>query len=368
MVIDLLVLALVALAAWTGWRMGASAFVLRLLGAVLGLVLGLLLAHAATRLLPPLSPVASLAVTVGCALGGLLVGSSLGGRIGGSVRFVLWRAHLGVLDRAAGAVARGFAALVVLTAVAAVVAAAGPAQWTAVIRGSALLNAVPLSLPPAVRAVVPAGVAGLVPASHAQLPASSLVRRIALADGDGVLPVAAAGCGTGVSGTAFVAAPSLVVTNAHVVRGATAVSIGGHRATVLVVDLRADLAVLRVDGVGDALPLASSAAVNGSSAVVLGYPEGGPERAVPAVVLQRLPVPVPGLADGPALHEAYLVRADVRHGNSGSPLLDSSGRVLGVINALAGPDAYATTVAELLPDLRAARSASSPASTGACAA
>ena len=361
-------LALVALAAWTGWRMGASAFVLRLLGAVLGIVLGLLLAGVLGRLLPPLSPVASLLLTVGCALGGLLVGSSAGGRAGAALHLALARARLGTLDRAAGAAVRGVVALVVLTVVAAAVAALAPPRWSRAIAGSTLLHAVPADVLPSVRSFVPADVAGLFPAGDVALPSSALVQRIADDARDGVLPVSAAGCGTGVTGTAFLAEPTLAVTNAHVVQGASTVSVGGRPATVVVDDRRSDLAVLRLSDPGAPFAASEDASGSGTPGVVGGYPGGGPERAVPAVALQRLPAPEPGLADGLALHESYRIRADVRHGNSGSPLLDTSGRVIGVVNGLSDDDGgFAITVAELLPDLRTAESATTPVATGACA-
>ena len=67
--------------------------------------------------------------------------------------------------------------------------------------------------------------------------------------------------------------------------------------------------------------------------------------------------------------EVYSLRAQVRRGASGGPLLDSAGRVVGMVFATSRDDpatGYALTLAEMGPVLRDGSAASSAVPTGAC--
>src|SRR5919202_4766150 len=102
-----------------------------------------------------------------------------------------------------------------------------------------------------------------------------------LAAASRVARVTGVACGLGVEGTGWVAAPDLVVTNAHVVAGeiTTQVQPGGTGvplpARVVVFDEKNDIAVLRV---GDlrlpSLPLAEPK--DNEPVAILGFPEDGP--------------------------------------------------------------------------------------------
>ena len=93
-------------------------------------------------------------------------------------------------------------------------------------------------------------------------------------------------CGLGVEGSGWVAAPGLVVTNAHVVAGEddTTVSLAdgsAFDATVVHYDTLNDLALLAVDGL-DAPPLSLADGRRGDEAAVIGYPGNGPLAFTPA--------------------------------------------------------------------------------------
>ena len=69
------------------------------------------------------------------------------------------------------------------------------------------------------------------------------------------------------------------------------------------------------------------------------------------------------------MREIYSLAAIVQPGNSGGPLLDTNGRVVGVIFAKSLEDnatGYALTLAEARPVLDEATSAGAPVATGAC--
>lgn len=145
-------------------------------------------------------------------------------------------------------------------------------------------------------------------------------------------------CGNFVTGTGFAINAHHVVTNAHVVAGSDEVWISfdgqleRHRATVVLFDPELDAALLYVPDVRLApLRLAASGPERADQAAALGFTGGGGLRTVPAVVSRELD------ALGRDIYGTNIVerrvielRADVRPGDSGGPLLVAGGRVGGV--------------------------------------
>ena len=101
-----------------------------------------------------------------------------------------------------------------------------------------------------------------------------------------------------------------------------------------------------------------------------GFPGGGPFRLVAARVRDTINARGPDIYHETVTREVYTIRSKVRSGNSGGPLVDSSGRVLGVIFAAAVDDpntGYALTAQEVASDAAAAENSVTPVSTGRCA-
>jgi putative serine protease PepD len=129
-----------------------------------------------------------------------------------------------------------------------------------------------------------------------------------------------------------------IVTNQHVVAGATTLQArfaDGTRATAKVVgqDASSDIAVIRVSGVDSSKlqPLTfgdSSKAQVGSGVIAIGSPYGLAGSVTVGVIsaLDRS-IQAPNHA---TIGGALQTDAPINHGNSGGPLLDSSGRVIGV--------------------------------------
>jgi S1-C subfamily serine protease len=183
-------------------------------------------------------------------------------------------------------------------------------------------------------------------------------------------------CSRRIEGSGFVFARDHVMTNAHVVAGVTQgpeVSAPGGRellAHVVLYDPQRDVAVLYVPGLSAAPLHFAGQASAGASAIVVGYPLdssitkvaariGGSEAARSPDIYQTTQV----------IREIYSVRAVVKPGNSGGPLLAPDGRVYGVVFAAAVsvPDTgYALTASEVEPDARVGRTATVPVSTEAC--
>jgi putative serine protease PepD len=128
-----------------------------------------------------------------------------------------------------------------------------------------------------------------------------------------------------------------VVTNQHVVDGATSVNVrfwngATYKGTVLGSDPSTDLAVIRVAAPASLLsPLAlgdSSAVQVGDGVVAIGSPFGLEETVTSGIVSalhRQMTAP-----NNFAINDSIQTDAAINHGNSGGPLLDLAGRVVGV--------------------------------------
>ncbi len=161
--------------------------------------------------------------------------------------------------------------------------------------------------------------------------------------------------GTGEGSGVIWDADGLIVTNNHVVEGATRVTVAfasGERSGAEVVDTDplTDVAVLRVDR--DDLPAATFAdelPAVGELAIAIGNPLGY-ESTVTAGIVSGLHRSIPG---DPALTRALvdLIQTDaaISPGNSGGALVDASGRVIGVNVAYIPPAARAVSIGFAIP-------------------
>ena len=157
---------------------------------------------------------------------------------------------------------------------------------------------------------------------------------------DGVVRVLGTACGLGVEGSGWIAAPGLVVTNAHVVAGETDTTVtpSGSGASLDAVpvhyDPSNDLSLLRVNGLGGSTLSMSPDVRSGTPGAVLGYPENGPFTITAARVGVTGPVVTQdSYGQGPITRELTALRGEVHSGNSGGPLVDSAGRVMGTVFA-----------------------------------
>src|SRR5207237_1191643 len=142
---------------------------------------------------------------------------------------------------------------------------------------------------------------------------------------------------------------------------------------VVLFDPQKDVAVLAVPGLrATPLQLAGGDIVRGDDAVVAGFPRNGPFSAGAARVRAVTPAVGEDIYGKPGVErEVYSLYANVQQGNSGGPLLDTSGHVVGIVFAKSLDDpstGYALTIKEVRGDIRAGTSAESAVSTGGCAA
>jgi len=214
------------------------------------------------------------------------------------------------------------------------------------------------------------------PQAQIAAPTARILRSHAVGRAAGsVVRILGSSCGVGREGTGWVAGPGEVVTAAHVIEGEhdTVVELRGNppelAATVIGLDTRNDIAVLRVPGLSaPSLPLARNPPAD-RAAAILGFPGDGDFAVgagrIGATVLRRAPD-----ANRKGMVERLLtpLRGVVIPGNSGGPMVDVRGRVVATIVAetfgggiLGG---YAVANAVTAGDLAAA---TGPVSSGSCA-
>jgi len=187
-----------------------------------------------------------------------------------------------------------------------------------------------------------------------------------------VLRVTGTACGLGIEGSGWIAAPSLVVTNAHVVAGMKDARVdrgdGEFRdATVVAFDARDDVAVLRVQGLG-APSLRVVDPVEGRAVAILGYPENGPFTATPGRIGQTgIVLTDDAYGRGPVSRRVTTLRGVVRHGNSGGPAVDVQGRVQATIFAARVDSASGYAVPSSVVRQTLADAGAREVSTGPCA-
>ncbi|MGH8568592.1 MAG: S1C family serine protease, partial [Gammaproteobacteria bacterium] len=141
------------------------------------------------------------------------------------------------------------------------------------------------------------------------------------------------------AGSGFLFTPDgFLLTNSHVVHGAkdvvAAFADGAeYRARLIGEDLSTDTAVLRLEGGStSALSLGDSRRLqSGQIAVAVGSPLGF-EFTVTAGIVSALGRSLPGFG-GRMIEDVIQTDAALNPGNSGGPLLDSAGRVIGVSTA-----------------------------------
>lgn len=136
------------------------------------------------------------------------------------------------------------------------------------------------------------------------------------------------------SGTGVVVSPDgLVVTAAHVVDGSSKIEVvtpeGKRSATVVETDSKNDLAILRIGGSGyKAVPLVPSRDIKlGQSVFTIGFPNTDIQGASPKFTKGEISS-ISGIRDEPT---QWQISVPVQSGNSGSPLFDESGNVVGIV-------------------------------------
>jgi S1-C subfamily serine protease len=385
--LDLAALVLVVVSVVLGTRSGALPQIAGLAGAAGGAVIGFVLLPLASPLLEAVPPTVRAVLTLSVLLGLIGLGEGLGAGVGRMGSRLLGRGVLGALDQVAGALV-GFAQAVLIVWLLGGVLASGPfSNLSQLAQTSRALRIVDSLLPPPTELVVELGnllddtglpdvFLGLepLPAQGISLPSDAEARRIGEAAAKSVLRVVADGCQLQSRGTGFVVSAGYLVTNAHVVVGASSIVVqsptASFTATPVLVDLELDVAVLHVSGLdAPALHFAPDPAPRTIGAT-FGYPGGGNasvEPATAAAVYDATGLDVTGTHR--VTRRLVELRAHVIPGDSGGPFLLVDDSVGGVVFAESRADpsvGYALSPEVVASRIAPAIGATQKVSTGPC--
>ncbi len=206
------------------------------------------------------------------------------------------------------------------------------------------------------------------------LPDDAFTAPLAAAAAPSVLKVTNNSCGGTATGTGFVAGTNLLITNAHVVSGAKTPQVwdsaGVHSARVVLFDPLLDVAILAVpDMRANTLSLNTATLSPYAPAITLGYASGNPGVQA-ARVQQRI------TAEGYDIYNqslvartVYVLHDNIEQGDSGGPVIDQNGLVVGVVFAKSSSETgigYALTADQVAAKLKAVSFDSPTANTGKC--
>lgn len=379
-----------------GWRRGALVGVTGLVGLVAGLWAGLWLAGRAASALgaSQVGDTTMTLVRLGIVVLATQIGEGLCVLVGRRLRDATRVRLLRRVDEIVGAaLSLGVAAVVMAVVASAVQPFLSPAQARAVASSRVLGTAqevVPESVDRAATRAMGAiadgfpkvfSGLGVEPTLPAATPDDSATTTAAVrAAAASIVKVRATStlCSRQSEGTGWVADTRRVVTNAHVVAGASTITVqvGGTgqalAATVVAYDPDLDLAVLRVPSL-TATPLRTVSSVSsGQSVVVAGFPLDGPYTVGAARVRGTLEATGENIyATRSVTRSIISLRGTVEPGNSGGPLLTTDGRVAGTIFARSttdGSTGYALANPQSLALIRQGDAATTPVSTQSCTA
>ncbi len=357
--LDIAIVAGGFVAAVSGWRSGALGSLMSLVGVALGAVAGVLLAP---HLLENIEgPRAKLFAALFLILALVVIGEIAGVVLGRAVRGAIRSRGLRLVDSLIGVAVQLLVVVIAAWMLATPLGTSDQPNLAAAVRGSKVLAEVDKVAPEWMRAFPDRlsalwdtsglpdalGPFGRTPIAVVDPPDATLADaavvetvRPSVVKIRGVAP----GCQKVLEGTGFVVAPNRVMSNAHVVAGSDSVTIESdgqtYDATVVSYDPNADISILDVPNLpAPALEFADAPAATGTDVLVLGYPGGGDFAATPGRIREVIELNGPDIYRTTTVtREVYTIRGSVRQGNSGGPLINRAGQVLGVIFGAAVDD------------------------------
>ena len=371
-----------------GFRRGFFRSFAALVGLVLGAVVAFWAGPVVAAYVDGTWQVPAVLLTVLVLLG---LGEYLGSMLGSMLARITEKTGMGVVDRVAGAVLNVAVAGIIMSLLASLVGQMGLPALSQQVASSQVLRGIERITPEPVRNAMTqtrnavSGSQGirqldelLFPSEAAPDPKDTPDTQVVADAGRSVVQVygTAAQCAQNQTGSGFVAQDGTVVTNAHVVAGVEQPVVQTrdgqvYRAETVQYDAASDLAVLRVPGLPET-PLALEDGVSpGERVSFAGYPLGGPYTLRAATVQGEAVAPVQNVTTGETQTRSIIQFAgNVEQGNSGGPLLNASGHVVGVVFAKAVKDqvGYAIPVQRVGEILDAAGDSTAAVPTGQCVA
>lgn len=355
MILDIFIIGLLVAAALSGSRGGFLRRFWAGTGFIVGLLLGRLISPHVVGFVSTSEQKALVAMTVLLGLG--ILGLFIGEYIGSFFKSKLVPSHfarLNKLDNAFGSVLSVLIILVSFWLLAAAVASMPYKDLRNFTQSSRIIRGLNSLLPPAPPIIGSIGYLidpnsfpdvflgnEPIPEGDIALPELGDLESTVNQTKASVVRIKGQGCGSVVAGSGFVIAPQMIATNAHVVAGIERPFIqdsdGSHSAKVVWFNSSLDFAVLRVDEetpLAMPLPVLAQTVANGTQAAALGYPGGGDFTATPAAILSNLTAKGRDIyGRGETERDIYELRATITSGDSGGPVINKSGQVIGMIFA-----------------------------------
>ncbi|HEV2310787.1 MAG TPA: MarP family serine protease [Acidimicrobiia bacterium] len=385
--LDAFLIAALLLAAYSGYRFGFAARALAWVGLALGLVVGAEFVDSVARALHGSTPRTKLLASLAFLLVIALVGQAIGFAVGSVLHRHLPRVGgFRTADRVAGAAAGVLGVLVVVWLL--IPGLANAPGWPArAVRGSAIVREIDdvAPSPPSTLAALgrlvgaapfPEVFRSLTASDVGAPPGQGIPAALVTPVANAVVKVEGQACDVLQDGSGVLVAPGVIVTNAHVVAGERATSVlvpnlGRLGAVVVAFDPYRDLAILRIPAIHVA-PLGIADTTVGDTGGVFGYPGGGNEAEAPARVAERIDAEGTDIYhQAPTQRDVLVLAAKLVPGNSGGPLVNVHGQVVGIAFAIdpgASSTAYALATDEVNAVLRPvlASGTAAPVSTGSC--
>jgi S1-C subfamily serine protease len=380
---DVVALALIVVAILAGIRTGALQQAGGISGAVAGVLVAVNVAPWLVGVTADLEPIPRATVVLAAVIGAVLAGEIVGSGIGHAAAGAIYRGGvMSSVDRGIGGLLGAAQAVLIIWLVGGLLAAGPFPTLGREALHSTSVQAIATVLPPPTEVVdevaaalddsgLPDVFVGLepIPLPTVDLPTEARSRSIARAAAGGTARLVARACSSQVTGTGVLVAREYLVTNAHVVAGASTVraSLGGDvlDATPVLFDPVLDVAVLHVPGLdGQLLRFASSDPERGARGVALGFAGGSTMVILPAAVSGAYPATGRDIYGGSRITRSILeLRAAIEPGDSGGPLILEDGTVGGLVFAESKTDE--TIGYALTPTVVATRIAPAIGRTGA---
>lgn len=368
-IIDLLIIIVIAYGAYHWYKIGLVRNFFSVGGLIIGVIFGLLIAPLIISFFnEPLLRFLVVILTVGALSLGL---GSFGEMLGAHINFKIKSEKLQKLNSILGALASVFVGLLLIWIAAAITVTSPFKNLNNLIQNSTIIHILDKNLPPTPPLVdkintlvepidFPQVFSGIPEKlSPPVAPAGSeTVRKAVELAGQSTVKIEASGCGNLLSaGSGFVTSNKLIMTNAHVVAGSSNIQIvstsGKYRAELVYFNPSVDIAILKSSKVNQPqLKISGKFAQRGEEAVALGFPGGGDFQAEPIGIMRSLQAKGLDIYNNSSVsRDVYEFIGNVVRGNSGGPIVNSDGTVIGMVFAAAQNQpgfGYALTGSELI--------------------
>ncbi|MCA9328042.1 MarP family serine protease, partial [Candidatus Saccharibacteria bacterium] len=348
-IVDIIILVLIVGSVFRGYQIGFIRQLSSTIGFIIGLYPGSVISSVAmSHIDGPMKPLAGLSILLAVCFVFMTVGELIAVRVRHSLR----NKWLRDFDDLLGSFIAVVTLLLGVWLANALFQLAPSSTFQSLLKDSRILGYLDRSLPPASNMLSslnklidpnnsPQVFAGREPSPTATytLPNPDTHSAILSAIRPSVVKIEGLGCGGVVDGSGWVAGPDRVVTNAHVVAGVRSPKIsdanGVHDTSVVLFDPTNDIAMLRTsDLAGKPLGFSIDTMKSATEVFALGYPGGGKYTVQPGVVLDEFTALGQDIyGKQRTVRSVYSVQTTIVPGNSGGPIVDTSGTVRAVVFA-----------------------------------